>query len=76
MPREMALQLEEQGAVFWEAYLKVPLNNWDTRGFLSQEIGYVETCLGMEPPASAKKAQKEESVFSGIADLGKLAEYF
>ena len=30
----------------------------------------------MEPPASAKKAQKEESVFSGIADLDKLAEYF
>ena len=30
----------------------------------------------LTPPASAKKAQKDESVFSGIADLGKLAEYF
>ena len=59
MPREMALKMEEEGAIFWDAYIKEPLNNFDTRGFLSQEIGYVETCLGIEPPPSAKKEQKE-----------------
>ena len=56
MPREMAIELEAKGAIFWEVFQKTPINNFDTRGFLSQELGYVETCLGMEPPSSAKKA--------------------
>ena len=50
MPADVKLALEMQGAIFWEKFAKDPTNRFDTRGISSQELGYIETSLTVEPP--------------------------
>ena len=55
IPADLKLMLETKGAVFWEKFAKAPTNRYDTRGICSQELGYIDTCLGVEPPTGGRR---------------------
>ena len=75
MPADVKLTLEAQGAIFWEKFAKDPTNRFDTRGISSQELGYIETSLTVEPPQGGRKLTKD-SIFDGIVSIEEAADMF
>ena len=49
LPREKPLP-KPKPLTRWEKFAKDPTNRFDTRGISSQELGYIETSLTVEPP--------------------------
>ena len=75
MPPDLKHALEAGGALFWEQFVRAPTNRYDTRGICSQELGYVETSLGVQPPAGGRKLAKE-SLFDGLVDIEDVGDMF